>query len=256
MKTLLLSLLLTFSLTGFSKEKVIELTSKNTISFNQAFTNSYVAKKQIEAITLCAKSPKSTINIVLYTPGGSISAGQRFFDTLKALPCNFDTITIFSASMGYQTVQQLGNRYILPSGTLMSHRASVRGLSGEVGGELDSIINLIKTNVTELEKVASKRAGITLEQYQNQIRDELWLTGSQAVETKHADEVVLVKCGKSLRGTKVQRVATIFGAFMVEFSKCPIITGPLKISALRRGSNPNKLRDFYTNIKDYVRFEL
>ena len=248
----LLTLLLAVPMLAFAgNPKTIELDAKTTMSFNQAFSGSYIAKKQVEAITLCNNNEGSEINIVLYTPGGSIAAGKLFYDTLKALPCTFNTITIFAASMGYQTVQNLGKRYILPSGILMSHRASIRGLGGEVNGELDSIYNLIKKDVEELEIIASNRVGITLEDYRKAISDELWMTASEAVKSNHADEVVLVKCGKSLLGTKVETVYTMFGAFEVEFSECPIITSPLRVLGASRGI-PTDIVDYYSNIKKHV----
>jgi len=241
---------------NFNQAFSSELNEKNTINFNQAFSSRFVAKKQIEAIKLCSQNVGSEINIVLYTPGGSISAGQRLYDTLNALPCKFNTITLFAASMGYQTVQQLGNRYILPSGILMSHRASVRGLGGEIGGELDSIVKLLNDNVRELELIASNRVGITLPEYQTLIRDELWMTGSQSVKMNHADEIVFARCDKSLLGTKLQRVYSIFGAFDVEYSQCPIITGALSVQPVNSNSNLEKFTEMLTNIKKYVKTEL
>ena len=253
----LLTLILLLPTMVFAGFKTIELNSRNTINFNQAFTSQYVAQKQLESILLCATNLGQEINLVLYTPGGSVSAGQRFFDTLKALPCTFNTITIFSASMGYQTVQQLGKRYILPSGILMSHRASVNGLRGEVFGELDSILNLIKSNVDELDVVASERVGISLYDYRLQIRDELWLTGEQAVVSNHADEVVLVRCDKSLMGTSSQKVNTIFGSFEAEFSDCPIIIGPVSIGGNKSlDISESEIFEYLTNIRNHVFTEL
>lgn len=241
----LIAILMLLSFAAFGK--TIELNENNTINFNQAFSMEYVAKKQIEAIKLCAGNIGSTINVVLYTPGGSISAGQLFFDTLKALPCTFDTITVFAASMGYQTVQNLGKRYIIPSGVLMSHRASVSGLSGEIGGELDEMVKHLKDNVTELEVIAANRVGITLNDYRNFIRDELWLTANEAVKKNHADESILVTCDKSLMTTYVETIRTIFGNFEVEFSNCPVIVGPLSVNGMSLESE-NQFREYFTNI--------
>jgi len=238
------------------KLPVITLTKDNTINFNSQFSAGFVAKKQMEAISKCAAAPNSEINVVLYTPGGSVSAGKLFFDTLNALPCKFNTITLFSASMGYQTVQNLGNRYILPSGILMSHRTYVRGLSGEIGGELDAIVNLLKKGVTVLDQIAADRVGITLEDYNHLIRDELWMTANEAVKMNHADKVVLAKCDKSLSGTYVGKVATIFGTLNVEFSKCPLIIGPLSVRQSRRGVSYEKVVEYYTNLSKYVTMEL
>lgn len=230
MKKLLILLLLP---TLVFSMKNIKLDETNVINFNQDFNSMFVAKKQIEAISKCATKPGKVIYVVAYTPGGSISAGQLFFDTLRGLPCTFHTITVFAASMGYQMAQNLGKRYILPSGTLMSHRASVGGLAGEIGGELESVLNNIKSTVKDMEIIASNRVGITLEKYRTDIRDELWLTAEQAVEGNHADEVVTVTCSNSLMGSYVETVNTFFGALQVEFSKCPVIVAPLSV----KGSN-------------------
>lgn len=259
MKSIILAILLLPTLL-FAGTKVINLGESNHINFNQPFSGMFVAKKQVEAIQKCAENPNSDIYVVFYTPGGSITAGNYFNDTLKALPCKFHSITIFSASMGYQTVQALGNRYIVPSGTLMSHRASINGLSGEIGGELDSILKNIYEEVEELENRAAKRVGITLEEYKKQISDELWLTASSAVKNKHADAEVLVTCDSTLQGTFVQEVQTFFGSFDVEFSNCPIVTAPLGVlryNGVYENENQQnqmklKLIDQYINISSYV----
>lgn len=254
MKKLLLTLLLLPSLAFAGK--MIELNKNNTLNFNQDFNPMFVAKKQIEAMNLCAKNKGGDIYVTLYSPGGSISAGQLLFDTLKALPCNFHTITLFSASMSYQTVQNLGKRYILPSGILMSHRAQISGLGGELGGDLDEIIKLLKTNVQELEIIASKRVGVSLEEYRNQIRDELWMTAEEAVKRNHADEVVVVKCNADLMGTRVEVIRTFFGSFEVEFSNCPIITAPISFRNVNELELEMKIMDYLTNMKQRISFTL
>ena len=243
----ILTLLLLVSSTVFGE--TITLTKENSINFNSAFTPDFVAKKQLEAMNKCNENEGSDIYIVLYTPGGSVNAGKLLYDTLHALPCNFHTITIFAASMGYQTVQNLGDRYILPSGTLMSHRASIRGLSGEINGELDQVLNLIKSNVRELDEIASERVGITLEEYNKAIADELWMTGEQAVDTNHADEVVLAKCDKNIDGTYIQIIRFFGIELSVEFSNCPLITSPLSV----RRSNGSILEDEDDSIIDDFR---
>lgn len=253
--TLLLLPVLAFAGEGKSdKLNTLTLSDSNTISFNSKFSSSFVAQKQVEALNKCLNNVGSEIYIVLYTPGGSVSAGQLFFDTLNALPCTFNTITIFSASMGYQTVQNLGKRYILPSGILMSHRAYVSGIGGEIDGELQSIVDLLKSNVDELDNIAAKRVGLETKQYKELIRDELWMTGSQAVKMKHADEVVLVKCDSSLVGTYSERIDTFFGSFMVEFSKCPIVTGILNVYGANEKQHTEVL-DYYSNLGKYITTE-
>lgn len=259
----MLSLLLLSSSIVFGYD-TINLTNKNSINFNSAFSPDFVAKKQLEAMEKCSANEGSDIYVVLYTPGGSVSAGKLFFDTLNALPCNFHTITIFAASMGYQTVQNLGNRYILPSGILMSHRASIRGLSGEINGELDQILKLIKENVKELDVTASKRVGITLDEYNKLIADELWMTGNQAVSTNHADKVVFAKCDKDFEGTYVEIIRFFGIELSVEFSNCPLVTAPLSVNRSRKGKIIDdeldddlflKVSNFYSNLSNNVFWE-
>lgn len=251
-KLLLILTLLPLLLFG----KTIELNENNTISFNQAFTGTYVAQKQVESIGLCMQNIDKEIYVVLYSPGGSISAGQMFIDTLNALPCTFHTISLTAASMAYQTVQNLGTRYVVPSALLMSHRAQISGLSGELGGDLNEVIKMLEDSVTELEEVASKRVGISLEKYRALIADELWLTAKKAVKTNHADEVVNVVCHKSLLGTRVETMRTFFGNIDVEFSNCPIIVSPLRVVQNNTMKTDKTFLEYFNNISNRIEFSL
>lgn len=239
---LLLAALAFITNVAFSQElRTIVLTDKNTVTFNDEFNPMSVAQKQKELFELAASSPESDLYLVVDSPGGSVFAGSLFIDTVKALNKNVHTISIFSASMAYHTVQGLGKRFILPSGMLMSHRAAVGGLGGQFPGELNTRIKMLMDSTEELDRVAANRVGISLEDYKKLIHDELWLTGAEAVKQKHADEVVRAVCDKSLQGSYNKEIRTFFGNINVEFSKCPLITGPLSID----GNNEAVLE--YTN---------
>jgi len=136
----------------------------------------------------------------------------------------------------------------------MSHRARISGLSGEIGGELDSIIKLLNSNVKELNIIAANRVGLSLEKYEALIADELWLTGSEAESTNHADELILAKCDASLSGSYVDTVATMFGNLDVEFARCPIITGVLGVRRSRVSTN--EVQEYYQNLSKYITTEL
>lgn len=252
MKNIMIALAMVLTSVAYGKEtKVITLTSQNSVTFNQAFRSSYVAKKQLEILELLNNSSEKDIYLVMYTPGGSISAGQLFIDTIRATGRNVHTLTIFSASMGYQTVQALGKRYILPSGTLMSHRGYVSGLSGQLPGELNTRINMLTATVNNMEKVSAARVGIPLTQYKKEILNELWLVGEDAVKKGHADEVALAKCDASLSGTRLETVRTIFGPVTVEFANCPLITGFISVKFGSRRA-VNRLREYYNSISTQI----
>jgi ATP-dependent Clp protease protease subunit len=234
MKVLTL-LMLVISTSIFAKvsplpSKNIVLTDKNSVVMNQAFTFATVAQVQQQFMKLSALTT-GDLFLVLDTPGGSISAGQLLIDFLNTLPNKVHTVTIFAASMGYITVQSLGKRYIIPSGKLMSHRAAISGLSGQIPGEATSRVKHISALVREISQNIAKRVGVSYRSYMKSIYNELWLTSNQAVKLNHADAVANVTCGKSLQGTYSKSIRSFFGTFNVTFSKCPLIRGPLKINA-------------------------
>lgn len=212
-------------------DNVVTLTEKNTVTFSGEVNDISVANAQKELGQISAKLPAAAIiYLIIDSPGGSISAGNQFIDFVSALPQNIQPICIFCASMGYHMFQSFGNRLAIPSSTLMSHRASLGGLSGQIPGEFDSRLNWIKATVAEMDAKVAKRVGMSLEAYQKLIHDELWLTGTGAVNTKHADKLVKVKCDVALlTGTNSFTVNTLFGPVEVTTSKCPIITGILGV---------------------------
>jgi ATP-dependent protease ClpP protease subunit len=218
--------------TAFAKPVEIILTERNSVSFNQAFTSEYVAKKQLEIFSknnMLARS--EPIYLVMDTPGGSVVAGLNFIDSLKSLKRPVHTVTLFAASMGYQVVQELGTRYITPSGTLMSHRGAVSGIGGQIPGELNARLGYIQGLLEQMNKKAASRLKTDVEAYKASIVNELWIFGQQAVDTRNADAIADVRCDKKLvEGKYIQQFNTIFGSVDVVFSKCPLISGPIGFS--------------------------
>jgi ATP-dependent Clp protease protease subunit len=212
--------------TALAKNEEIVLTKNNSVMFNQQVSNEYASKKTLEVI----KKAKAGIPLylVLDTPGGSVTAGLAFIDAVKSLKVPVHTITIFAASMGYQFVQELGTRYIMPSGTLMSHRGAVGGLSGQVPGELNSRLNHIQAILSGMSARAAARIGMDKKAYDDAIINELWVSGEDAVNAKHADKLANVQCDKALiEETYEQQLTTIFGKVNIVFSKCPLISAPI-----------------------------
>ena len=230
MKKLILLLALMFTI--HLSAKTITLNESNTIILNEAINSSTAAKVQARAMELSAKNPEQELYLVIDSPGGSVTAGALMIDTLNDLPNNIHTISLFSASMAYQTVQALGTRYVLNSSTLMSHRAFLGGVKGTFE-QLDSIIDLYKSHVANFDIIASNRVGISLPDYKKLIHDDYWVTGAQSVLKGHADAVASVVCGKTLQGTYNKVYRTMFGSYNVKFSKCPLIAGFLEAKPTR-----------------------
>lgn len=209
--------------------KVLTLRPDNTLIFNEVVTDDSVAKFQLKLNEMSNKLPASQeIILVLYTPGGSVDAGMLLIDSVKAVPQKVKTLTIFAASMGFQFVQNLDERMIIPSGVLMSHRATL-GLQGELDGEFDVRLNSIRRQVRYMDQIAANRMKMPLDAYKNLIRDEYWVHGFESVEDRAADKLILARCGKEMTGTEEKEIPTFFGPITVVFSKCPLITAPLEI---------------------------
>jgi ATP-dependent protease ClpP protease subunit len=213
-----------------AKATDILLTEANSVVFNQPVTGDYTSKKTLEVLLKSSKT--NPLYLVLDTPGGSVTAGLQFIDAIKSLNVKVHTITIFAASMGYQIVQELGTRYITESGTLMSHRGAVSGMSGQIPGELNARISFIQSLLDGMSSRAAKRVKMSKAAYDAAIVNELWSFGQAAVATKQADQVVRVKCSRELLTKTIEdEVFTPFGSVKVSFSKCPLITSPIDVKA-------------------------
>lgn len=214
----------------------LKLTKDNTATLF-GVVNSLTVSDVMQQIQKLDSSLKSgyPITLVLYTPGGSIQDGLELIEYLKSVNRPINTLTIFAASMGFQIAQNLGNRYILQHGVLMSHKAA-GGFDGEFGdgnSQIDSRYGLWMSRILEMDNQTVKRTNgkQTLKSYRNSYQNELWLTGAQSVTGGYADKIVSASCDKSLAGTRQQKIEFMGMAFLINYSECPLNTNPLSVEA-------------------------
>ncbi len=237
MKSLLSVLLLAVlslapSAQAIEKPSVLVLQKKNTLVLRGVVTQKSIAKLQLQLNDMSAAlNTNETIYLVLDTPGGDVDAGLKLIDTINATPQKIKTLTLFAASMGFHIVQNADERLVLPSSTLMSHRASISGLGGELPGELISFLGYIMRQLTGMDQVVADRMKAPLNYYQNLIRDELWLGGPESLKYRLADRVVLARCDSSFKGTALIEIGQFLGVqIMGEMSNCPLVTGVLGVT--------------------------
>lgn len=134
-----------------AKDGQVVLKENNTIVLSDEVNAMTVAKVLEQARDLDSKLKKGEpLYLILNTPGGSVSDGLELVDMLKGMDRKVHTITIFAASMGFQIAQQMNDRLMIGSGTLMSHKArgAVRGeFGGDEPSQLDSRLNLWKSKI-------------------------------------------------------------------------------------------------------------
>lgn len=208
--------------------KVITLSSKNSVSLHNVIDAGSSYKVQQGLMDLASASRKP-IYLVLNSPGGSIEAGRKIIDTAQGIDNEVNTISLFSASMSFITSQYLDHRYVLDSSTLMSHRAAADGVGGEIPGSLINRALSLLSMTQEIDAAVARRANIPINKYQELVRDELWLTGPQAISMGFADELVRVRCDKSLSGPGEKEEFVVFGfKVRVVWHSCPLITQPIE----------------------------
>lgn len=210
------------------KPEVVVLTDDNSVVLRDAVTQDSVSQLQIQLLRLASQLREDEpIYIVLDTPGGSVFAGEALIETLKGIKQPVHSITLFAASMGFQIAQATDVRYITENGISMSHRAQVT-VDGQINGELETRLAMIKTATSKMEYRAASRMGISLKNYQDLIVNELWGHGYSAIAKKMADRPIIVSCDKRmLDQTIMQRIQTFFGPIDLKFSRCPLISAPL-----------------------------
>jgi ATP-dependent protease ClpP protease subunit len=234
----LLNLMMFISTAGYAADatvRKITLTKDNTLILDKPIFEETVGPLMRDAKALDSYTNSSEpIYLVLRTPGGSIDAGLENNELLANLKRPVKTLSIFAASMGFQTVQALGERLVLQNGTLMSHKAR-GGFSGEFPGQLDSRYQYYLKRVTRMDAQAVKRSGgkLTLSTYHSLIENEYWCDGQDCVDQGFADAVVVAECDKSLEGSRMDSDKFIMMGHIVqvdfEFSKCPLNTGLLGV---------------------------
>lgn len=234
-----------------AEENSIVLSKDNTIILDDVMMGEVTGKVIAQATQLdAALSPKGMFKaksskplyLFLNTPGGSIQAGLEMYEALNGIGRPVHTVTLFAASMGFQTVQNMGERLILKNGVLMSHRAS-GGFEGSFGGQFPSQIDsryglwIDRLNELDQQTVNRTKGKQTLASYQKQYASEMWLTGSKSVEQGYADKVVTAKCDETLSGANVHEVNFFGMKILYDTDACPLNTA---ITNVRVGMRNNK----------------
>lgn len=214
--------------------KNVTLTTQNSLALNGPVNGSTMKDLMVGLQKLNKIQTEEPIYLVINSPGGSVYDGFDFIRFAESSKRKIHTVTLFAASMGFQIVQALGDRYVTSYSTLMSHKASGT-LSGEFPGQLDSRYAHILSHIAEQDKVVVSRTKgkQTLESYAQLIKDEYWANNTRALKDGFADESISVACDDSLGGSYFTEVNLGLFSLSVQYSNCPLIVSPLSVGVAR-----------------------
>lgn len=245
---ILLSLLVSNAATA-NTNQVLTLSEKNVLLLNDVIEPGSVSKLASAAKEMDAALPSGDpIILVLDSPGGSIEDGLRLIEVLRSLNRKVNTLSIFSASMGFHTVQDLGMRYVTEHGTLMTHKPR-GGFQGEFPGQLDSrysyyLKRINRMNAHVVERTKGKH---TQKSYNALHENEFWCEGDDCLKEGFVDAVVTARCDKTLSGTRDDVREIFFMGIPITITlvmdKCPLITDPLAIKVRIDGKDPFAKKD-------------
>lgn len=240
-------------------DNLIVLSKDNTINLNYVIDGSMAKLVQSQLLEQDHRlKGGKPIFLYLNSPGGSISDGNSIIETAKGLNRPVHTISSFSASMSFIISQMLGTRYVMSTSTLMSHHASVSGLSGDLNGSLNTRFLALLADIDKVDFEVAKRSSHTVQEYKDMITHEMWINGPNAVTARFADKVVNVTCDKSLEGLGEPQVMEVFGfSIEVTYFKCPLIQYPASAKLQGKQVAPSsemweKITSFLEDKKAYV----
>lgn len=239
---LLLTLLLLLPAISFGYGESVVLNSDNTVRFADYYMQESVAKAMKDLKKLDSPSKIDPIFLVINSGGGSIHWGNELIRFADNLNRPVHTITLFAASMGFQTVQGLGKRFILPNGELMSHKAR-GGVFGEFPGQLDVRLAHYKRSIEmgDLHTVKRTNGKHTLKSYTDLIENEYWCTSSDCVKAGFADRVVNASCDATMVGNIEDSWKFMYMGVVIElkfvFDKCPLQSAMLELNIFVNGKD-------------------
>ena len=221
----LLQLFLIFNVGNCTE--MIELTPTNMVSIRGPI-NAFSASKFIRDTT---NLQSNIVNIMINSPGGSISDGNIIIEQIKNMNqsnVKINCISEFAASMAFIITQACPNRLGLSSSVMMQHQMSL-GINGEFN-RISSYLDYINNMRNDIDSMQSTRLGMVLKDFQERVKDEWWVYGSDNIKHNILDNIVIVKCSNSLNNFEdMVKINSFFGEVILTYVGCPLTREPSKI---------------------------
>lgn len=145
----------------------------------------------INALENLREMGATEVFLLIDSPGGSVLDGARLVSYIQASPVKVNTVCIaICASMAAHIHQVGAIRYVMPKSVLMFHPAS-----GGAGGTIEQMLSQIRTiklYVDRMDKYIADRAKIDYAKFKQELSEELWIEGVDALQRGFADKAAVV----------------------------------------------------------------
>ena len=165
------------------KERVIFLTGEVETNMSSLIV--------AQLLFLEADNADKDIYLYIDSPGGSVSAGLAIYDTMRFIKPDVSTIcTGMAASMGAMLLLSgaKDKRHALPNSEIMIHQVS-GGTIGTVS-DMERAFNQSKKVNEKLKQIILKHTGRSLEDIEEAMDRDTWMTADEAKEYGIVDSVI------------------------------------------------------------------
>lgn len=216
--SILFSFVISFQ-TFASQTEVVMLKPQSFIRITDEFNDMTAARFIRDFLTYHSNE----ILVYIDSPGGDVLAGIRMIEVVRAAKAANPKLKITcavgsAASMAFYFLQlACDERLVSPTTILMQHQAGV-GIQGKLR-DINKRLKLYKVLNEWLDEESAKRLKISVEKLRENVVDDWWMSGEDAVKNNAADRVVHVLCSPELASAPPQKET--------QKSACPLIYMPV-----------------------------
>jgi ATP-dependent Clp protease protease subunit len=147
-----------------------------------------------ELLTLEQDDPQAPVNIVLNSPGGSVTEGFAIYDVMRFISCPIRILcTGLTASIATVILLAAEKKYrlALPSTRFLIHQPLIMGQVIGPASDLEITANEIIKTREHVNQLLADETGQTLEKVTQDTQRDYWLSASEAVTYGLIDRVVM-----------------------------------------------------------------
>jgi len=144
-----------------------------------------------QLLYLESENPDKDIHLYINSPGGSVTSGLSIYDTMQFINCDISTICVGqAASMGALLLAggTNGKRFALPHSRIMVHQPSAgfQGQATDISIHANEVLELKR----RLNDIMAKHTGLPVEQIEQDLERDNFMSGADAVEYGLIDTVL------------------------------------------------------------------